>query len=74
MGMTSALFHIVGTVDCRIEAFKIDATGKASTIALDLGTQLGIISSGPGDFDVKMEDNLWYISISLTKNSKKSSS
>ena len=73
MGMTSALFHIVGTVDCRIEAFKIDATGKASTIALDLSTQLGI-SSGPGDVDVEMEDNLWYFSISLTKNSKKSSS
>ena len=71
--MTSVLFHIVGTVDCRIEAFKIDATGKARAIALDSSTQLGI-SSGPGDFDVQMEDNLWYISILLTKNSEKSSS
>ncbi len=46
MGMTSALFHIVGTVDCRIEAFKIDVTGKGSTVALDLSTQLGISSRG----------------------------
>jgi hypothetical protein len=66
MGMTSALFHIVETVDCRIEAFKIDATGKASTIALDLSTQLGI-SSGPGDFDVEMEDSLWYLDFTHKK-------
>jgi hypothetical protein len=49
---------MVGTDDCWIEAFKIDATGTASTIALFLSTQLWILS-GPGDFDIETEDHAW---------------
>ena len=46
---------------------KTDATGKASNVALDLSTQLGI-SSGPDDFILETDDNLWYTSFSLIVN------
>ena len=57
IGIISALFQIVGTNDCWIDAFNIDAIGKANTNELDFKIQLGI-RSGTADFKVEMADNL----------------
>jgi hypothetical protein len=51
IGITSAFFQIVGTNDCCMDAFNMDAIGKTSIN--ELGTQ-----SGPDDFEIEIVDNL----------------
>ena len=50
-------FQLVGTSDCCMDAFNMDAIGKASINELDMRTQLGT-QSGPDDFEIEIVDNL----------------